>query len=301
MGQSIVNRGSAPVRSDGPMGQAEMPPRDRDLTMCLGFQVDGPNGRIGTVIGIAYGSQSTPARRDRDPSRLVSSDRDRGASRGGDRRRFFDQTPDAQTRSAPASIHPDWPSAADCRANRREAPPPPPNAAPPERARSRAPNRNAGTRSIDDSFRDQGAPQRSMMAPAQVFRPSYGRAHSGGASHVVSTSRFGAAKAGLVSTRSRPLRSTVTPRHPHVKDERTSGTGPKERVILHATWWRESIAPRNHHPLAYRSMTFSRRAPAIDSEGSSNRHDPRTDTESGNDRKAPNGASRGRRMDGEPL
>ena len=53
MGQSIVNRGSAPVRSDGPMGQAEMPPRDRDLTMCLGFQVDGPNGRIGTVIGIA--------------------------------------------------------------------------------------------------------------------------------------------------------------------------------------------------------------------------------------------------------
>ena len=73
MGQSIVNRGSAPVRSDGPMGQAEMPPRDlshtakgwrwgidrksrirtcplgwtdwtaempprdRDLTMCLGF------------------------------------------------------------------------------------------------------------------------------------------------------------------------------------------------------------------------------------------------------------------------
>ena len=44
------------------------------------------------------------------------------------------------------------------------------------------------------------------MAPAQVFRPSYGRAHSGGASHVVSTSRFGAAKAGLVSTRSRPLR-----------------------------------------------------------------------------------------------
>ena len=58
MGQSIVNRGSAPVRSDGPMGQAEMPPRDRDLTMCLGFQVDGPNGRIGTVIGIAYGSQT---------------------------------------------------------------------------------------------------------------------------------------------------------------------------------------------------------------------------------------------------
>jgi hypothetical protein len=26
--------------------------------MCLGFQVDGPNGRIGTVIGIAYGNQT---------------------------------------------------------------------------------------------------------------------------------------------------------------------------------------------------------------------------------------------------
>lgn len=40
------------------MEQTEMPPRDRDLTMCLGFQVDGPNGRIGTVTGIAYGSQT---------------------------------------------------------------------------------------------------------------------------------------------------------------------------------------------------------------------------------------------------
>jgi len=40
------------------MGQADMPPRDRDLTMCLGFQVDGPNGRIGTVIGMAYGSRT---------------------------------------------------------------------------------------------------------------------------------------------------------------------------------------------------------------------------------------------------
>ena len=58
MGQSIVNRGSAAVRSNGPMGRAETPPRDRDLQMCLGFQVDGPNGRIGTVIGIAYGNQT---------------------------------------------------------------------------------------------------------------------------------------------------------------------------------------------------------------------------------------------------
>jgi hypothetical protein len=58
MTESIVNRGSALVRSDGPMKQTEMPLRDRDLTMCLGFQVDGPNGRIGTVIGLAYGSQT---------------------------------------------------------------------------------------------------------------------------------------------------------------------------------------------------------------------------------------------------
>lgn len=57
MGQSIVNRGSALVHLDAPMGQAEMPRLDRDLTMCLGFRVDGPNGRIGTVIGLAYGSQ----------------------------------------------------------------------------------------------------------------------------------------------------------------------------------------------------------------------------------------------------
>ena len=58
MGRSIVNRGFALVRSDGPMEQTAMPLRDRDLTTCLGFQVDGPNGRIGTVIGIAYGSQT---------------------------------------------------------------------------------------------------------------------------------------------------------------------------------------------------------------------------------------------------
>jgi hypothetical protein len=57
MGQSIVNRGSALVRSDARMERTEMSPRDRDLTMCLGFQVDGPNGRVGTVTGIAYGSQ----------------------------------------------------------------------------------------------------------------------------------------------------------------------------------------------------------------------------------------------------
>ena len=54
MGQ---NRGSALVHLDAPMGQAEMPRLGRDLTMCLGFRVDGPNGRIGTVIGLAYGSQ----------------------------------------------------------------------------------------------------------------------------------------------------------------------------------------------------------------------------------------------------
>jgi|KBSMisStaDraftv2_1062788.scaffolds.fasta_scaffold1084264_1 hypothetical protein len=58
MGQSILNRGSARVRSDAPMRQADMPPRDRNLTMCLGFQVDGPNGRFGTVIGMAYGSRT---------------------------------------------------------------------------------------------------------------------------------------------------------------------------------------------------------------------------------------------------
>ena len=50
---------------------------------------------------------------------------------------------------------------------------------------------------------------------------------------------------------------TVTPRHPHVKDERTSGTGPKERVILHATWWGESTVPRSTGPYhADRCITY---------------------------------------------
>jgi len=68
MGQSILNRGSARVRSDAPMRQADMPPRDRDLTMCLGFQVDGPNGRIGTVIGMAYGAGHAGPTRSRSES-----------------------------------------------------------------------------------------------------------------------------------------------------------------------------------------------------------------------------------------
>jgi hypothetical protein len=60
MGKSLVNRGSPLVHSDSdaPMEQTEMPLRDRDLTMCLGFRVDGPDGRIGTVTGMAYGSQT---------------------------------------------------------------------------------------------------------------------------------------------------------------------------------------------------------------------------------------------------
>jgi hypothetical protein len=58
MSQAIVNRGSALVRSGGPIEQTQMTLRDHDLSMSLGFQVDGPNGRIGTVIGLAYGSQT---------------------------------------------------------------------------------------------------------------------------------------------------------------------------------------------------------------------------------------------------
>ena len=205
MGQSIVNRGSAPVRSDGPMGQAEMPPRDRDLTMCLGFQVDGPNGRIGTVIGIAYGSQTH--RPDAieirvglfhrivivvPPEEVIAAD---SSTKRLTLRR--DPLPLRSTRTG----HP--PPTAERTVGRRRLRP----------QTRRLPNEPVAVPRTGTQGRDlstirsaiKGRP-RSMMAPAQVFRPSYGRAHSGGASHVVSTSRFGAAKAGLVSTRSRPLR-----------------------------------------------------------------------------------------------
>jgi len=58
MGQSIGNHESTLARRVGSVGEAGLPPTSRDLAHCLGFQVDGPTGRVGTVVGTVWGSQA---------------------------------------------------------------------------------------------------------------------------------------------------------------------------------------------------------------------------------------------------
>jgi hypothetical protein len=58
MGQSIGNQEPTLVRPAGSVAEASLPPACRDLAICLGFQVDGPTGRVGTMVGIVWGSQA---------------------------------------------------------------------------------------------------------------------------------------------------------------------------------------------------------------------------------------------------
>lgn len=58
MGQAIGSRGLTLVRPAGSGTRAGLQSANRDLAACLGFQADDPNGRVGTVVGIAFGSQT---------------------------------------------------------------------------------------------------------------------------------------------------------------------------------------------------------------------------------------------------
>jgi hypothetical protein len=58
MGQSIGNQEPTLVRPARSVAEASLSPACRDLAICLGFQVDGPTGRIGTMVGIVWGSQA---------------------------------------------------------------------------------------------------------------------------------------------------------------------------------------------------------------------------------------------------
>ena len=58
MGRSIGNQGSTLARPARSAAETGLPPTCRDLALCLGFQIDGPTGRVGTVVGIVWGSQA---------------------------------------------------------------------------------------------------------------------------------------------------------------------------------------------------------------------------------------------------
>lgn len=58
MGQAIGSRGFTLVRPAGSGTRAGLQSANRDLAVCLGFQADDPNGRVGTVVGIVFGSQA---------------------------------------------------------------------------------------------------------------------------------------------------------------------------------------------------------------------------------------------------